>query len=150
MWIAVRMISRLRVALLGVLQVLMARWRLKGASRLADERRRFRGKVGVVIHSPVVVHEATVGGSLSLLLLLLLVLRMLRWLLMMTLRIDDVVVMLRMWRMRRLRRKMVMIERMFVEFPLNENAVVALFADHGPSGQVVAEQKILENFTQLR
>ena len=43
-----------------------------------------------------------------------------------------------------------MIERMFVEFPLNENAVVALFTDHGPSGQVVAEQKILENFTQLR
>ena len=45
---------------------------------------------------------------------------------------------------------MVMIERMFVEFPLNENAVVALLADHGPSGQIVAEQKILENFTQLR
>lgn len=129
----------------------MARWRLKSASRLADERRRFRGKVGVVIHPPVVVHETTVGGSLSLLLvLLLLVLRMLRLLLMMTLRIDDVVVMLRMWRMRGLRGKMVVIERMFVEFPLNENAVVALFADYGPSGQIVAEQKILENFTQLR
>ena len=42
-----------------------------------------------------------------------------------------------------------MIERVF-ELPLDENAVVAFFAHHGPGGQIVTQQKILENVTQLR
>ena len=63
--------------------------------------------------------------------------------------VDDVdwmrVVMLLLERLRR----MVVIDTVFV-FSLNEYAVVRFFANYGPGRQVVSQEKILENFTQLR
>ena len=136
------MISRLGITL-GVLQVLLPRRRFESATGLAHEGRSVR-EVGIMIHPSIVSGKHAVRRSTMLLLLLLMVML----LLLLMLGIHDAVVGMMMlvlrWRL-----GMVMIESVFV-FSLDEDAVVALLANDDPRGQIVAQQKILENFTQLR
>ena len=68
---------------------------------------------------------------------------LLMWLL---LGFDDVVGMMLM----RVVVREVMIERVVFVFALDEYSIVVLLANHDPRGQIVAQQKILENFAQLR
>ena len=136
------MVSRLGITL-GVLQVLLPRRRFESATGLAHEGRSVR-EVGIMIHPSIVSGKHAVRRSTMLLLLLLMVML----LLLLMLGIHDAVVGMMMlvlrWRL-----GMVMIESVFV-FSLDEDAVVALLANDDPRGQIVAQQKILENFTQLR
>ena len=136
------MVSRLGITL-GVLQVLLPRRRFESATGLAHEGRSVR-EVGIMIHPSIVSGKHAVRRSTMLLLLLLMVML----LLLLMLGIHDAAVGMMMlvlrWRL-----GMVMIESVFV-FSLDEDAVVALLANDDPRGQIVAQQKILENFTQLR
>ena len=126
-----------------MLQVLLPRRRFESATGLAHEGRSVR-EVGIMIHPSIVSGKHAVRRSTMLLLLLLMVML----LLLLMLGIHDAVVGMMMlvlrWRL-----GMVMIESVFV-FSLDEDAVVALLANDDPRGQIVAQQKILENFTQLR
>ena len=137
------MVSRLGITL-GVLQVLLPRRRFESATGLAHEGRSVR-EVGIMIHPSIVSGKHAVRRSTMLLLLLLMVMLLL---LLLMLGIHDAAVGMMMlvlrWRL-----GMVMIESVFV-FSLDEDAVVALLANDDPRGQIVAQQKILENFTQLR